>query len=209
MKTFVIIPAGGTGSRIDSEIPKQYLKVLGKEILVYTLETFQKSSMIDEIILAAQPGYFDLLDRLKSKYGLNKISKIIEGEAGDIVAVHDAVRPLLPESVLENAIINAKKFDSIVVAMKVKDTLIEGNGYVKNYVPREEIYQAQTPQVFKYSILKGAMDKAYKENKKFTDESNLVKNASYHVKIIDGSPLNFKITTKSDLDLFEMIAKAI
>ena len=182
--------------------------------------------MIDEIILAAQPGYFDLLDRLKSKYGLNKISKIveggeerqdsvmnalaaIEGEAGDIVAVHDAVRPLLPESVLENAIINAKKFDSIVVAMKVKDTLIEGNGYVKNYVPREEIYQAQTPQVFRYSILKGAMDKAYKENKKFTDESNLVKNASYHVKIIDGSPLNFKITTKSDLDLFEMIAKAI
>ena len=131
MKTYAIIPSGGESKRFGGEIPKQYFNINGKEIIVYTLEVFQNCELIDEIVIAAKPEYFALLNEIKEKYNLNKISKIVEGgkerqdsvfnalssiaaEENDLVSVHDAARPLLPNQILLNALNAAEKFDSIV-----------------------------------------------------------------------------------------------
>lgn len=222
MKTYAIIPSGGESKRFGGEIPKQYFNINGKEIIVYTLEVFQNCELIDEIIIAAKTEYFALLHELKEKYNLNKISKIVEGgkerqdsvfnalssiaaEENDFVAVHDAARPLLSNQILLTALNAAEKFDSIVTALKARDTLIKGKETVEEFLNRNEIYYAQTPQIFRYNILSDAMKKAYKENLTGTDESMIVKNAGYDVKIVDGDLRNFKITNSSDIDLFKSI----
>ena len=131
--------------------------------------------------------------------------KSLDAEDEDLIIVHDAARPLLPLNLLTNAIKSAKKFDNIVVALKAKDTLVKGDSTIEEYIERDDIYYVQTPQIFRYKILIDAMIKAENENFLGTDESMLVKRASYKINIIEGSSLNFKITTNSDLDLFRLI----
>jgi len=222
MKTIAIIPSGGIGSRILSSVPKQYIKVLGKELIVYTLQIFQNCDLVDEIIIPAQPTYFNLLNEIKEKFRLNKISNIIEGgkerqdsvfnglkqlklNNNDLVIVHDAARPLLSATLLENSIKAAKKYDSIVVAKKASDTLIKGNSYVEEYLDRTNIYYAQTPQIFRFKILNEAFEFANKNSFYGTDESMLVKKANYDVKIIEGETINFKVTSQSDLQFLEQL----
>lgn len=222
MKTFAIIPAGGKGTRINSDLPKQYLTFHNKELIAYTIDVFQSNNSIDEIIIAAQKDFFNLLYTIKEKYQFTKISKIIEGgserqfsvfnaiksikaDDDDIVLVHDAVRPLLPQNILEKSIQTAVEFGSSVVAIKAKDTLIKGNNFIEEYVDRNEIYYVQTPQVFKYKIFLSAMKKAEEDNFLGTDESMVVRHAGYSIKIVEGSSLNFKITTEDDIKLFELI----
>jgi 2-C-methyl-D-erythritol 4-phosphate cytidylyltransferase len=222
MKAVAIIPSGGIGSRFNSPIPKQYVKVLGKELIVYTLNVFQKCNLIDEIIIPADESYFDLLYHIKEEYKFSKISKIIKAgkerqdsvynglssidfKHEDLVVVHDAARPLVSQTLLEKAIENAKKFDSIVVAIKARDTLIEANEKVIDYIDRSKIYYAQTPQIFRYNILEESFRIAQKNNFIGTDESMLVKNADFDVKIVEGEFQNFKITTKSDLESFKKL----
>lgn len=222
MKTYAIIPSGGKGKRASSPLPKQYLKFNGKEMIAYTLEIFQNSDSIDEIIIAAEEEYFNLLKEIKKKYRISKLSQLVLGgqerqdsvanalssiNAGreDLISVHDAARPLLPPSILEKALRAAKQFGSSVVAINARDTLIKGNDIVENYVDRQGIYYAQTPQTFKYKILAEAMNKAKKDNFLGTDESMLVKRAGFDVKIILGSAKNFKVTSESDIELFHLI----
>ncbi|MBI1939793.1 MAG: 2-C-methyl-D-erythritol 4-phosphate cytidylyltransferase [Ignavibacteriales bacterium] len=224
MKVYAIIPSGGKGIRANTAMPKQYLKFHGKELIAYSIEVFQRSNLVDEIIIAAQNEFFELLDSIKKTYGFTKLSHIIEGGAErqysvfnalnslecsdeDIIIVHDAVRPLLPQNLLVNSIQTAKEFGSAVVAIKAKDTLIKGKEFVESYIDRKEIYYAQTPQVFKYKIIIDAFRRSQQENFLGTDESMLVKRAGYNIKIVEGSTLNFKITTDDDIKLFEMISK--
>jgi len=222
MKVFAIIPAAGKGSRSGNSIPKQYIKFKGKELIAYTLELFQKNKNIDEIIIPADLDYFDLLNKIKKKYNLSKVQKILRGgnerqdsvynalrqikaEKDDLVLVHDAARPLLPQEVLNDAIDIAKRKGNAVVCIKAGDTLIQGNDTIKKYIDRKEVYYVQTPQIFKYTDLSKAMEQAFVRNFYGTDESMLVKKIGKKIYIVEGSPLNFKITTKSDLRLFSMI----
>ncbi len=191
-------------------------------MIVYTLEIFQKCDLIDEIIVAAQPDFFSLLQSVKAQHNLSKLTKIVEGgterqhsvynalksfktDENDLVLVHDAARPLLPGNVLEKAIKSAEIFDSVVVGIKARDTLIKGNDYVETYLDRNEVFYAQTPQIFRAGILMNALSNANKQDFIGTDESMLVNMASYKVKIIEGSSLNFKITDDDDIKLFEYI----
>lgn len=220
MKNIAIIPSGGIGSRFNSPIPKQYIKVLGKEIIVYTLDIFQNCNLIDEIIIPAEENYFSLLENLINKYNFSKVSKVIKGgkerqdsvfnglcskkfSNDDYISVHDAARPLLSKSTLEKALKEAHKYDSIVVGIKARDTLISGIDSVEKYINRNKIYYAQTPQVFKYEILKKSFDIANKNKFRGTDESMIVKNAGFNVKIVEGEFINFKITTENDLILLK------
>ncbi|MHB9013217.1 MAG: IspD/TarI family cytidylyltransferase, partial [Ignavibacteriaceae bacterium] len=181
MKTYAIIPAAGKGIRSGFSAPKQYLKIGGKEIIVYTLEIFQKNNLVDEIILSADPFYFKLLQKIKEKYKLTKIKSIVEGgkerqdsvynalkvlraKANDLVVVHDAARPLLPVNVLTGAILYAKKKGNALVCLKAQDTLVKGKDNVESYISRDEIFLVQTPQIFSYKDLMLAMNKAYKDN---------------------------------------------
>jgi 2-C-methyl-D-erythritol 4-phosphate cytidylyltransferase len=224
MKCIAVIPAGGKGLRSGLATPKQYLKVNGKEIIVYTLQTFQKNKLINKILIAAEPEYFPLLLKLVKKYKLNKVKLIVEGgstrqhsvlnavlaaEAGDndLLIVHDAARALMPNDVLTNAIISAKKNGNALVCIKAKDTLIKGKKSVEEYLNRDEVYYVQTPQIFKYKELKRALDKAHKEEFVGTDESMLIKRTGKKVNIVEGSVFNFKITTKEDVELLRRLVK--
>jgi 2-C-methyl-D-erythritol 4-phosphate cytidylyltransferase len=224
MKNFVIIPAGGKGVRSGFAAPKQYIKFAGKELIVYTLEVFQKNKFIDDIILSAEPKYFNLLLELKKKYHITKISSLVEGgktrqdsvynalksisaKKNDLIIVHDAARPLISPDVLTNSINLAKKKGNAVVCVKVRDTLIKGSNKVDSYLNREEVLYVQTPQIFKYKDLMDAMLNAYKNNFIGTDESMLVKRMGKEIYIAEGSLLNFKVTTKSDLELFSWLVR--
>lgn len=221
MKTIAIIPAGGKGIRSGVAAPKQYLKFNDKELIVYTIEIFQQNEMIDEIVISAEGNYINLLNDLKEKYNLSKISNVVEGgnkrqdsvynalksltniSDDDLIAVHDAARPLLPQEVLTGAIETAKQKGNALVCIKAKDTLIKGNNVVESYLDRDEVYYVQTPQIFPYSILMKAMKNAYENNFIGTDESMLVRQIGEKVNIVEGSIYNFKITTADDIKMFE------
>jgi 2-C-methyl-D-erythritol 4-phosphate cytidylyltransferase len=227
--TIVIIPAGGKGLRVGiaakgNATPKQYLKVGGKEIIVYTLQVFQKNKLIDKIIIAAEPNFFNLLLRLIKKYKLTKVKLIVEGgktrqdtvynallsseaDDNDLIVVHDAARALLPQDVLTNAISTAKKKGNALVCIKAKDTLINGKETVAGYLNRNEIYYVQTPQIFKYRELQRAMSRAQSDNFIGTDESMLIRRTGQKVHIAEGSVFNFKITTKEDVKLFNKLSR--
>lgn len=225
MKTYAIIPSGGLGKRTNSPLPKQYIQFAGKELIAYTLQVFQSSKHVDEIIVAAQSSYFPLMESIKQNFGLTKFTCLVEGgeerqhsvynalksikaDENDIILVHDAVRPLLTKEILYDSIQTAKNFGAAVVALKAKDTLIRGTESVVDYVDRSEFFYAQTPQVFKYKIIIDAMKKAKAENFVGTDESMLVHRAGYEVKIVNGSSLNFKVTTNEDIQLLSLILKS-
>jgi len=222
MKTFVIIPAGGKGKRGGTETPKQYLRFHGKELIVYTLEVFQRNKLLDEIIIAAEQPYFSLLNKIAKDYNLTKISQLVEGgeerqdsvynalkaikaDDSDLVAVHDAARPMLSDSILTRAINTAKEKGNALVCLKARDTLLKGDHIVKEYVDRTEIYYVQTPQIFRYKDLKKAMKKAYEKNFIGTDESMLIKELGIEINIVEGSMLNFKVTTMTDIEMFEKL----
>ncbi len=224
MKTIAIIPAGGIGKRSGFMVPKQYVKFNNKELIAFTLQVFQKNKHVDEIIVAASKEYFPLLQKIKKNYRLTKLKKIISGgkerqdsvfnallaadaEGNDLVAVHDAARPLLPQEILTSAINTAKLKGNALVCLRPGDTLITGHQFVKSYLNREEIYYVQTPQVFKYQDLLMSMKKAQKNNFIGTDESILIKRLGKRIHIVEGSQLNFKITTKQDIQLFKQIIK--
>lgn len=230
MNVIAIIPAGGKGLRAGSAdkkgiaTPKQYLKIQGKEIIAYTLNTFQKNKLISKIIIAAEPNYFDLLIKIINKYKFRKVKLIVEGgetrqhsvynallssdaEDEDLIVVHDAARALLPDCVLSGSIKAAKEKGNALVCIKAKDTLIKANKFVDEYLNRDEVYYVQTPQVFRYKDLLKAMNKAFKENFIGTDESMLVKKTGKKINIVEGSVFNFKITTKEDIELFKRLVK--
>ena len=121
--------------------------------------------------------------------------------------MHDAARPLLPQKVLTDAITIAKEKGNALVCIKSKDTLIKGNQVVENYLDRNEVFYVQTPQIFRYSILMKAMKKAYEEELIGTDESMLVRRIGEKVNLVEGSPMNFKVTTLEDIEIFEGLVK--
>ncbi len=226
VSAYAIIPAGGKGKRSGSKIPKQYLKINGKELIVYTLEVFQKNKLIDEIIIPAEKTYHKKLSSLIKNYNLTKVTKIIEGgkerqdsvykglisltsvSPNDLIAVHDGARPLLPQNVLTSSIQTAKQKGNAVVCIKAKDTLIKGKTKVEEYLNRDEVYYVQTPQIFRYKELKKAMDAAYKEKFYGTDESMLVNRIGIKVNIVEGSVYNFKVTSKEDIELAGRLIKS-
>lgn len=226
MKVIAVIPSGGIGKRTSFSLPKQYIQINGKEIIAYTLEIFQRCSVIDQIVVSAQKEFFGLINEIKNKYGITKLLYNVEGGSerqysvfnavkslaahnDDIVLIHDAVRPLVSDEIIFNSIKNAKKYGSAVVAIKAKDTLMKGDDSILSYIDRNEVFYVQTPQVFKYSIFTEAMERAETDNLLGTDESMLVFNAGYKVKIVPGSSFNFKITSDEDISLFKNLMKSL
>lgn len=226
MKVFVIVPAGGSGKRCGGDIPKQYVKIWGKEVIAYTLEIFQNNPAVNEIIIAAQPEYFALLNGITERYNLTKIKSVVEGgierqdsvanalfsltaQPDDLIAVHDAARPLLSQEILTGAIHTAAEYGSTLVALSGRDTLLKGKDFIGSYIDRKDVHYAQTPQIFRYDILKKAITAARDAGFVGTDESMLVTRTGEKVKLTEGSVLNFKITTQSDLKIFENLTRQL
>lgn len=223
--TYAIIPAGGKGVRSGLNKPKQYAKINGKELIVYTLEIFQNNKAINGIIVAVAKDYIGFLEKLKTRYNLSKIIGIVEGgkerqdsvfnaltsfnfKDDDLIAVHDAARPFLSQTILTNSIKFAKKNGNALVAIKAKDTLLHGTNVAQKYIDRSSVFYVQTPQIFPYHQLIKGMKKAQKKSFTGTDESMLVFNTGEKVNIFEGSFENFKVTTAQDLAFAKKILKS-
>ncbi|MBR34722.1 MAG: 2-C-methyl-D-erythritol 4-phosphate cytidylyltransferase [Nitrospinae bacterium] len=226
-KTSAIIPAAGQGRRMGKGRKKQFLMLGQVPIIVHTLQTFQDSASINEIILVVPDDGIDYCKQeIVNSFKFTKVKKIVSGgdkrqesvfnglksisREIDLVVVHDGVRPFLSKPILENSIKKAKEKGSVVVAIPVKDTLmkISDQGMVIEGQNRDSIWRIQTPQVFKKEILISAFEKALKNNFCGTDESTLVTRLGIPVYVVNGSELNIKITTPEDILLGESILKA-
>ncbi|MCP3955813.1 MAG: 2-C-methyl-D-erythritol 4-phosphate cytidylyltransferase [Desulfobacterales bacterium] len=220
-----LIVAGGSGRRMQSDRPKQYLDLGGTPILCRTLAVFADTDMIDRIVLVAPEGDTAYCqDDLVPRAGLGGSVDIVPGgptrqasvfnglEAidaadGDLVVIHDAVRPFLQAAELEACIWTADETGACILALRAFDTVKEAgpDGRIAATVDRESLWLAQTPQVFRYGLIRKAHTLARQKGVLGTDDAALLEMAGQPVSIVPGSRLNIKITAPGDLALARAI----
>jgi 2-C-methyl-D-erythritol 4-phosphate cytidylyltransferase len=223
LKTIALITAAGKGQRMHSETPKQYLPLGGKPVLAQTVQVFEDCPSVDGVYLIVPQDQMDLVQKeVVEKYGFKKVLKVVRGgkmrqqsvwngirairSGCAIVVVHDGVRPLIRQELIEESIEEARRGGAAVIAVPPKDTVKRlRDGRQLQTLPREEIWLAQTPQTFQFSLLKKAYQKAAQEAWVGTDDCALVENLGQAVSIIMGDYANIKITTAEDLLLAEIL----
>ncbi len=220
--------AAPAGKAAKPAASKQFLELDGTPVLVHTLRQFAKSPQVNEIIIALRKqeiAPFRARLTKESPEILKKNSTFVEGgehrqqsvanglaavsaSAEDIVLVHDAVRPFVSEQMIHEVIAGAQKYGAAIAAVPAMDTVkqvertAEG-ALIKATIPREKVVMAQTPQGFRYDVLKKAFDEAAADGFIGTDEASLVERSGHPVAVVMGSPRNIKITTPGDLELAE------
>jgi 2-C-methyl-D-erythritol 4-phosphate cytidylyltransferase / 2-C-methyl-D-erythritol 2,4-cyclodiphosphate synthase len=226
MKKIAIIPAGGAGTRLKSHVAKQFLLLDGLPILVHTLKVFQESKDIDDIILALPPDELvSIRQELIEKYGLTKVTTTVAGGnerqdsvrnclgaiAGecDMVVIHDAVRPFVTQELIRQVVETASVTGAVSAGVKTKDTIKETkeDNNVVATVPRHNLWLTQTPQAFKFELLKEAYKQAYDENFYGTDDASLVERMGKEVRMVEGFYANIKITTREDMMIADALMK--
>lgn len=223
-----IVLAAGKGSRMKSEVAKQYIELKGKEVLYYSLKRFQDNDNIDAIILVTRDEDIEYCqNEIVNKYGFTKVIKIctggkerynsvyeglknIQGIIGynkNIVMIHDGARPFVTDNMINDSIKAANEFGACTVAMPVKDTIkiIDENKFGIETPDRRFLYQIQTPQTFKFDLLFEAYNEMLKqENYNITDDTMLVEQyKGVRSKMVDGAYENIKITTPDDIEIAE------
>jgi 2-C-methyl-D-erythritol 4-phosphate cytidylyltransferase len=226
MKTVAIIPAGGLGKRMRGPVSKQYLPVDGKPILAHTLNVFQLSPDIDDIILIAPEEDVPAVKQNTVDSGkTTKVRRILAGgkqrqdsvrnglaaigEDVDIVLIHDAVRPFISGDLIHCVVREAEKWGAVTVGMPVKDTVkrVDPDGWILETLNRQVLWLTQTPQAFKRSVIQAAYRRADDDRFYGTDDASLVERMGVRVKMIGASYENIKITTPEDLLLAELLIK--
>lgn len=219
-----IIAAAGTGTRMHSDLAKQMIEVGGLPVLIHTLNRFEACEAVDQVILVLQPSMTSQVLALIAKYGLKKVSRVVAGgserqdsvyrglqvvnDATAIVVIHDAVRPFVRPDEIRAVIERARLTGAAVLATPATDTIKQvQSGRVQRTLDRRRVYHAQTPQAFRYPIIKEAYERAIGEGFSGTDDSQLVERSGHKVSVVEGSHLNIKITRPFDLHLAEMIHK--
>jgi 2-C-methyl-D-erythritol 4-phosphate cytidylyltransferase len=226
---FLIVPASGVGTRMGSSTPKQYLRLEnGLTIIDQCLETLLEIKLISGFVVALSST--DSFFQSSHFYNHSKILAIAEGgkerfnsvlsalnslnnraQPNDWVLVHDSVRPCIKKSDIEKLIREVSN-DSIggILATSAIDTVKEKNasGSIKT-IDRKKLYMAQTPQMFRFGILKEAIESAIRMGGRITDESEAIEKLGHSVKIIGGSSSNIKITAKDDIDLANYFLKKL
>ncbi len=215
--TFAIIVAAGLGKRMGSPVPKQFLLLKGHPVLWYTVRCFNECDEIDGIILVIHKDWLDSCYKITK--GFKKIRKITIGgntrqqsvwqglniiEDAEIVLIHDGVRPLVPKALISQVIKETKIWGAVIPALAAKETIkwVE-DGFAIKTLPREHTFLVQTPQGFKFYLLKEAYLKAKKEDIIATDDASLVERLGKKIKVIPGVNQNIKITSTDDLRLAE------
>jgi len=242
MKVVVIIPAAGLGTRMASAPgakgkppapSKQFTDLCGVPILIHTLRKFVASPQVSQIVVALRRNEMEgFRMRLEAEFQdvLAKNLEIVEGgehrqnsvanaiaaisvSPGDVVLVHDAVRPFLTEEIIHDVIQAAEKYGAAIAGLPAVDTVkqvertAEG-ALITATISRERVVLAQTPQGFRYDVLKAAFDEATTDGFLGTDEASLVERSGHQVAVVMGSPRNIKITTPGDLQLAEFYLKS-
>lgn len=227
MKNYVVILAGGIGSRMGANIPKQFLEVRDKPIVAYTIEAFQKNPKIESIVVVCINEWMDRMQEIVDKYLLTKVKWIIEGgntghdsirngifflkdkvEADDYIIVHDAVRPILPQKAIDEVIKVAHESGNASSSIACHPPIVYTDDFKSGIadVDREHVMLTASPQAFKYSLALKCYEQAEKENlHNTTFTSSLLIHCGERVYFANGTTCNIKITKKEDLALFDAL----
>jgi 2-C-methyl-D-erythritol 4-phosphate cytidylyltransferase len=216
------------GKRMGAGINKQYLQLGGMPILARTLRIFEDSVFVDRIVPVIPLDEIDFCrEQVVERYGFCKVGEIVAGGKerqqsvlnglralegcadDDIIVIHDGVRPFVPQHVVQRSIEVAREHDGALVAVPVKDTVkVVEAGIVTATPPRETLWLAQTPQTFRYGVIRAAHEIADAEQFLGTDDASLVERLNDKVQIVIGDYRNIKITTPEDLVLAEAFLEA-
>lgn len=224
-KVPAIIPSAGSGIRMGGNIPKQFMELAGRPLLVETLEKFQISDVISEVLVVAPPDKLDYCkEEIVEKYGISKVKSVVPGGSTrqasvrlglealgtghERVLIHDGVRPFVDREMIERCVSESIEARAVVCAIPVKDTIkeVDEEGLVIKTIDRSSLWWIQTPQVFRYQDIveahRVAVEKGWDD---ITDDAMLVERMGITVKVIMGSEKNIKVTTPHDME----IARAI
>jgi 2-C-methyl-D-erythritol 4-phosphate cytidylyltransferase len=223
MRITAIVPAAGRGVRLDSSVPKQFIEINGKPILIHTLSKLDSVDMISNIIIAAHTSEITLINKLTKDFGIKKVTDVVAGGAertqsvrnafnrigsADYVLVHDAARPFITEQGIVDMVHAGILYGAAINAIPVTDTvkLVDKDNMITMNVDRKGLWLAQTPQVFKYSTMLDAYNNYDGKPIDVTDEAGIMELAGIQVRVVEGSIFNIKITTEADLNLARLIA---
>lgn len=218
MNFYALIVAGGTGKRMGTDIPKQFIELAGKPILMHTINRFIAFGKYIEIIIVLPEDHFKLWENLKEKYAFKVPHEVIRGGStrflsvksglelitgNGLVAIHDGVRPLVSTAVIRRCFETAEKFGSAVPVVSNTSSLrlLTDGGSIP--VSRKDIVIVQTPQVFRTELIREAYMQDYSEE--FTDDATVLEKSGGKIRLVEGNRENIKITNPEDL----LIASAL
>ncbi len=225
-----LIIAGGTGQRMKMNVPKQFIKVLGKPIIIYTLEAFERNKNIDEVVVVCLQGWEEKLQKWADQYGIKKLTHIVPGgktgmeslrngmialrdnyPEDSIAVIHDAVRPLISDAIIDTNIEGVKEFGTAITCVPTTEALLYSEDMIesKKIVDRNLIARTQTPQSLYISKFVWAHEEAVKRG--ITDTvatCTLLVELGEQVHIVWGEETNFKVTTAEHIALLEAYIKA-
>lgn len=227
-----IIIAGGSGQRMGHDIPKQFINVYEKPVLIYTLESFQKHPQIDAIEVVCIDGWHDILWAYAKEFNITKLKWVISGgktgqesirngvyhlegkcNDDDIVIVHDGIRPLVDSEVLSDVISKCAQYGNAVTSLPYNEQIfvIDDDISTIKYIPRETLRRVATPQAYKFSLLSSKYHEAFEkqigiQNSAYTN--TMMVELGVRLYFAAGSDKNIKLTTKDDLEMFKAYLRA-
>lgn len=227
-----IIIAGGSGSRMGQDIPKQFINVYDKPILIYTLESFQKHPQVDAIEVVCIDGWHDVLWAYAKQFNIDKLKWVVSGgktgqesirngvynlEAkvtdDDVIIIHDGIRPLVEPSVLTDVISKCSKYGNAVTSMPYNEQIfvIDDEISTVQYIPRETLRRVSTPQAYKFGLLDAKYHEAFGKEIGIYGSSytnTMMVELGERLYFAAGSDKNIKLTTKDDIEMFKAYLKA-
>jgi 2-C-methyl-D-erythritol 4-phosphate cytidylyltransferase len=210
----VIIVAGGIGKRMNSDIPKQFLILGTKPILMHTIERFFRYDSGLQIVVVLPDAQIPVWRKMCDQYSMNINHKVVVGgierfysvknglealHATKWVAIHDGVRPMVTADLINRCFCCSMENGSAIPVVAPSETVRFGSFEQNKVIPRENVFLVQTPQVFDYNLLKKAYEANFNPN--FTDDASVFENAGFNVTLIDGDSRNIKITKPADIEL--------
>ena len=230
MSTAIII-AGGVGKRMGQDIPKQFIIIEGKPIIIYTLESFQNHPPIDQILVVCKSGWEETLWAYVKEYNISKVKWIITGgskgqesinngvqflkkycDENETIVIHDGIRPLVDELVLSDVIVKCNQYGNGVTSLPYNEQIFikSTEDTTKQYVDRNTLRRVSTPQAYKFGKLLWGYDKAITEDIGMSDSSytnTMMVDLGETLYFAAGSDKNIKLTTVEDLELFKAYLK--
>ena len=214
-----VVLAAGRGTRMGTQTAKQYLELQGKPILVYALEVFEQSAVVDDILLMTDKDHVEYCKKeICEKYGIKKVSAVAPGgkeryesvwkalcilkERGQsgFVMIHDGARPFVKKDLLDRLVVGMEEHKAVLAMVPCKDTIKRvKDGKVVETLIRSELMQAQTPQAFDTVLIRNAYKEAIENNIQATDDASMLELQGKDVYVVEGDYDNIKITTKEDL----------
>ena len=227
-----VIIAGGVGSRMGQDIPKQFINVYDKPIIIYTLEGFQNHPLIDAIEVVCIDGWHDVLWAYAKQYGITKLKWVISGgktgqesirngvynlegiaDENDTIIIHDGIRPLVEENVLSDVIVKCQQYGNAVTSLPYNEQIfvIDDEYSTTKYIPRETLRRVSTPQAYKFGILDSRYHEAFEKEIGIYGSSytnTMMVELGERLYFAAGSDKNIKLTTKDDLEMFKGYLKS-